>query len=138
MNVRAQRFEDLDVYQAAFALQQQVYSLSQTWPREESFALTDQIRRASRSIGANLAEAWAKRRYGAHFVSKLTDADGELNETRHWIRTARSCGYVGDDVANKLSREYDRIGRMLGKILSEPHLWVRDLRGKSQIPANDR
>jgi four helix bundle protein len=79
----AKSFRDLDVYKAAFKLQQLVFQASRKWPAEERYSLTDQIRRSSRSIGANLAEAWSKRRYPAHFLSKLTDADGEFQETLH-------------------------------------------------------
>jgi four helix bundle protein len=97
MKMRVARFEELEVHQVAFALQQLLFELSKRWPREEQYVLTGQIQRASRSIGANIAEAWAKRRYEAHFVSKLTDADGELDETRHWLFTARACSYVDED-----------------------------------------
>ncbi len=76
MKRRVTSYEHLDVYKLAFELQQQVYCASRTWPRDERYSLIDQIRRSSRSVGANIAEAWAKRRYKAHFVSKLTDADG--------------------------------------------------------------
>ena len=82
-------FRDLKVYQLALELQQAVFEVSKTFPIEERYALTDQIRRSSRSVGANIAEAWQKRRYVAHFISKLTDADGEQAETQHWLDTAR-------------------------------------------------
>ncbi len=85
MSMRVQSYKDLDTYKLAFELQQRVFTISKQWPKEEKFSLTDQARRSSRSIGANLAEAWAKRRYEAHFISKCTDADGELQETLHWI-----------------------------------------------------
>lgn len=83
MSERISSFKDLHVYKLAFEVQQEVFATSKRFPAEERYALTDQIRRASRSIGANLAEAWQKRRYVAHFVSKLTDADGEQAETRY-------------------------------------------------------
>ncbi len=86
--------EELEVYKAAFKLQQDIYEVSCGWPAHERYALIDQIRRSSRSIGGSIAEAWAKRRYEAHFISKLTDADGEQNETRHWLRTAHHCSYL--------------------------------------------
>ncbi len=86
---------ELDVYQSAFSLQQEIFAVSKAFPREETYSLTDQIRRSSRSIGANLSEAWAKRRYPAHFLSKLTDADGELQETLHWLSSAEACEYLG-------------------------------------------
>ena len=76
-------FRDLRVYQLAMELQQQIFELTRAFPKEETYSLTDQIRRSSRSVGANLAEAWHKRRYPAHFVSKLTDADAEQAETQH-------------------------------------------------------
>ena len=94
-------FRDLRVYQAAMELQQTVFESSKSWPREEKFSLIDQARRSSRAIGANLAESWAKRKYPLHFVSKLTDADGELQETSHWISTALACGYITDAVHAK-------------------------------------
>ena len=79
------------MYKAAFKIQQQIFDLTKAFPREEMYSLTDQIRRASRSVGANISESWAKRRYPAHFVSKLSDADGEIEETVHWIETAFAC-----------------------------------------------
>jgi four helix bundle protein len=111
-------YRDLDVYQTAFRLQQLVFELSKNWPREETYALTDQVRRSSRSIGANIAEGWAKRRYEAHFLSKLTDADGELQETRHWIDTAVACHYLTGAEAVSLSGEYDNVGRMIGSMIA--------------------
>jgi four helix bundle protein len=91
MSERISSFKDLRVYKLAFDVQQGIFETSKRFPAEERYALTDQIRRASRSIGANLAEAWQKRRYVAHFVSKLTDADGEQAETQHWLDTAAAC-----------------------------------------------
>ena len=84
----AKSFRDLLVYQKARQLAQEIFQVTSTFPREEMFSLTDQIRRSSRSIGAQIAEAWAKRRYERHFLSKLTDADGEQQETQHWLETA--------------------------------------------------
>jgi four helix bundle protein len=111
-------WRDLEVYQAAFALQQTIFELSKAWPRDERYSLTDQIRRASRSIGANIAEAWAKRRYPAHFLSKLTDSDGELQETLHWLTTAQACDYIGEDQAVELLELTARIGRQLGSMIN--------------------
>ena len=85
---------DLIVYQKAVELQQAVFETSKTFPREEMYALTDQCRRSSRLIGANIAEAWRKRRYEAHFVSKLTDADGENAATEHWLDAALKCEHI--------------------------------------------
>lgn len=108
---------ELQVYQEAFRLQQAIFRYSKEWPKEETYSLTDQTRRSSRSVGANLAEAWTKRRYPAHFLSKLTDADGELAETRHWLSTAAACGYLSDGSAVELSQCADRVGRLLGAMM---------------------
>jgi len=113
-------FTDLQVWQKAFELGRQVFKLSKDWPREEKYALTDQVRRSSRSVSANIAEAWGKRRYEAHFVSKLSDADTELLETENWLMFARDHGYLTPtdfDIVYALMRE---IGRMLGSIMNTP------------------
>ena len=111
-------FKELEVYQRAFAVQQDIFGLTKTWPRNEDYSLTDQVRRSSRSIGANLAEAWAKRRYPAHFLSKLTDADGELQETTHWLDTAKACRYLAAADAEPLSDRLAEIGRLLGSMIN--------------------
>lgn len=105
-----QTFRDLDVYQSAFGFQQMVFRASLQFPNDERFSLTDQIRRSSRSMGANLAEAWAKRRYPAHFLSKLTDADGELQESLHWLDSALACGYISSDRKGKVNMK-DQVER---------------------------
>src|SRR5258706_15098190 len=113
-------FEDLRVYQMSFDFQQEIFDVSKTFPKDEKYSLTDQIRRASRSIGANISEAWQKRRYPAHFVSKLTDADGEAAETRHWLKTASACDYLDGNVREKLIEKSKSIGGMLGKMIANP------------------
>jgi four helix bundle protein len=113
-------FRDLRVYQEMFALQQEIFTLSKRWPKEEQYALTDQVRRSSRSMGSNIAESWAKRRYPAHFVSKLTDADGETQETSHWLATAVACGYISTPEQSALQFQLDAIGGKLGKMMSKP------------------
>src|SRR5215216_3853258 len=95
-------YRDLLVYQKARRLAQEVFQLTASFPKEEMFSLTDQIRRSSHSIGAQIAEAWAKRRYEKHFVSKLTDANGEQQETQHWVDVASDCGYWNGVTGNKL------------------------------------
>ncbi len=112
-------FRDLQSYQCAFRLQQDLFRASRSWPREEAYSLTDQARRSSRSIGANLAEAWAKRRYPAHFLSKLTDADGELQETSHWLATAIDCGYLPAGSGAPFITGYEDLGRMLGAMMAK-------------------
>lgn len=122
--MKAERVEDLEVYKLAFAIQQRLFELSKKFPREEAFSLTDQMRRAARSVGANISEAWAKRRYPAHFRSKLTDADGEKDETMHWVRTAVSCHYLDDITAESIATEYAAIGRKLGSMIRDAESWV--------------
>lgn len=116
---KANSVRELDVYQAAFALQQEIFRVSKTFPKEETYSLTDQIRRASRSIGANLSEAWAKRRYPAHFLAKLTDSDGELQETIHWLATAEACGYLTEELAAELQSQAVAIGKQLGSMIQQ-------------------
>src|SRR6267378_2571023 len=112
-------FRDLRVYKLAFELQQELFTVSKLFPSEERYALTDQIRRASRSIGANIAEAWQKRRYVAHFVSKLTDADGEQAETQHWLDTATACNYFSEKEQDALLAKRSRIGQMLRAMMAK-------------------
>lgn len=119
MGTLAKSFKELDVYQASFRLQQDIFSLTKRWPPEEKYALTDQIRRSVRSIGANLAESWAKRRYPAHFLSKLTDADGELQETLHWLDTAYACQYMSESEYSDAVTRLQAIGRMLGSMIAD-------------------
>lgn len=115
----ANSFRDLIVYQKARELQREVFRLSASFPKDEIFALTSQIRRSSRSIGANIAEAWGKRRYEAHFVSKLTDADSEQLETQHWIGTAVECAYWTKDMTTPLIRKSEEVGRLLNGMMEK-------------------
>ena len=115
----ARSFRDLFVYQEARQLSQAIFEVSKRFPKEETYALTDQIRRSSRSIGAQIAESWAKRRYEKHFISKLTDADGEQQKTQHWIETAVDCTYLSQDEAAQLLDQCQRIGRLLGSMISK-------------------
>jgi four helix bundle protein len=112
--------KDLKVYQKAYRLAMLIYAISKGWPSEERYSLIDQIRRSSRSVCANLREAWAKRRYEAHFISKLTDADGENSETETWLDFALDCGYLSPDDHSRLREECRQIGAMLGKMLNNP------------------
>ena len=99
----ARSFKDLRVYQRAREVSRAVFRLSRTFPKEEMYSLTDQLRRAARSVGAQIAEAWGKRRYEKHFVSKLTDADAEQMETQHWVGEALDCGYVSAADAGQMN-----------------------------------
>jgi four helix bundle protein len=112
--------KDLLVYKKAYALAMEIYKLSKSWPPEEKYSLTDQIRRSSRSVCANLREAWAKRRYEAHFISKLTDSDGENSETDTWLDFALDCDCLGEVDHSRLSSECKQSGSMLGSMLKKP------------------
>lgn len=114
---RVASFHDLVVYQKVREFSREIFKVSRSFPKEEIFSLTDQIRRSSRSIGANIAEAWAKRRYEKHFLSKLTDADGEQMETQHWIETVFDCGYLGEPQATALLAKCKELGRLLGGMM---------------------
>ena len=121
-NIRSYR--ELRVYQAAFEAAMQIFELTKCFPAEEKFSMTDQMRRASRSVCSNIAEAWRKRRYQAHFVSKLSDAETEAEETRVWLQFAQRCGYFTDAKAQELDDNYDKILGQLVKMISEPQKWV--------------
>jgi four helix bundle protein len=116
--------EDLEVYQLGFETAMRLFELSRRFPGEERYALTDQVRRSSRSVCANLAEAWRKRRYPAAFVAKLSDAEAEAAETQTWIGFARACGYIDATTAAELMREYDKIIGMLVKMIRHPQPWL--------------
>lgn len=111
------KFSDLKVYRLSRALSLEVFRLTQTFPKEETFSLIDQFRRSSRSIGAQIAEAWAKRLYEKHFISKLTDSDGELQETLHWIEIAYDCKYISLDQKLALMIKCEEIGKMLNGMI---------------------
>jgi four helix bundle protein len=119
----ARCFRDLLVYQKAKEVAENIFELSKNFPREELYALTDQIRRASRSIGAQIAEAWGKRRYEKHFINKLTDADAEQLETQHWLGIAVSCGYLANAQEEKLKDQLREIGRMINGMMGKAHLF---------------
>lgn len=115
----AKSFRDLIVYQKARSLAKDIFEISKRFPGEEMYSLTDQVRRCSRSVGGQIAEAWAKRRYVKHFISKLTDADGEQNETQHWIETARDCRYLNENATTAFLRRCEEIGRLLGGMMEK-------------------
>ncbi len=115
----AKDFTELEVYRRAFSVASVVFALSKSFPREENYALTDQLRRASRSIGAQVAEAWGKRRYPRHFTAKLTDADSEQLETRHWIGIAVECGHLDRNTADPLLAQLTEIGLMLNSMMGK-------------------
>lgn len=120
-------FRELDVYRRAFDAALQIYELSKTFPAVERYSLTDQIRRASRSVGANIAEAWRKRPYPAHFASKLWDADGEAAETQVWLDFALAHDYIHKNLFATLDDLYDRICAQLRKMMDNSDSWCKHL-----------
>jgi four helix bundle protein len=121
---RVVRHTDLEVFRRAFAAAMEVFEHSRSFPAEERYSLTDQIRRSSRSICANLAEAWRKRRYEAAFVSKLSDSEGEAAETQVWLQFAVGCKYVDRRAAKRLYAEYDALIAMLIHMINHPRDWL--------------
>jgi len=115
---------ELEVYKRAFHAAIIIFDGSKSFPKEETYSLTDQIRRSSRSVCANLAEAWRKRRYKAAFIAKLSDAESEAAETQVWIEFAMKCGYLEPDQGASLIRAYDEILRMLVSMINKPQSWV--------------
>src|SRR5947207_12508031 len=111
---------DLKVYQLAYHLAMDIFHLSRAFPREELYSLTDQIRRSSRSVAANLAEGFRKRRYPNMLVSKLTDCDAEASETQVWLDFALDCGYLSQENHSRLTSSYEEVGRMLGNMIENP------------------
>ena len=118
-SVHAKSYQELNVYEKAFNLSKAVFEITKAFPKEESYSLTDQLRRSSRSIGAQIAEAWAKRRYEKHFISKLTDADAEQMESQHWMHVAYSCGYISEEVLQNWLTELNTIERMLHSMMKK-------------------
>ena len=116
--------EELGVYKLAFEAAMRIFELSKSFPREETYALTDQIRRSSRSVCSNIAEAWRKRRYEAAFVSKLNDAESEAAETQTWLQFAVECGYLAPEIGAELRQTYDYIIGKLVNMIINPTPWI--------------
>lgn len=113
-------YKDLKVFQVAYALAMDLFAATKTFPQEERYSLTDQIRRSSRSVAANIAEGYRKRQYPSMFVSKLADADAEATETQVWLDFARDCGYLTPDQHSNLASRCDEVGKMLGSMIRFP------------------
>ena len=120
---RVATHRDLDVYKKAFAASMKLFELSKDFPKGETYSLTDQMRRSLRSVCANLAEAWRKRRYPAAFVSKLTDCEAEAAETQVWLHPCVKCGYVSKEVATPIYEEYNEIIAMLVSMILNAEKW---------------
>jgi len=119
-----QGHEELEVYKLAFQAAMRIFEVSKRFSREETYSLTDQIRRSSRSVCSNIAEAWRKRRYEAAFVSKLNDAESEAAETQTWLRFAVECGYLTPELGAELRQTYDYIIGKLVSMIINPTPWV--------------
>jgi four helix bundle protein len=124
MGKKIVRHTDLDVYQKAFELAMELFEMSKCFPREERYSLTDQMRRSSRSVCSNLAEAWRKRRYEAAFISKLSDSECEAAETQSWIEFAVKCGYAIRDKAARIYQTYDGILGTIVGMINHPETWI--------------
>jgi four helix bundle protein len=117
--------EDLIVYQKSFTLAMEIFELSKSFPKEEKYSLTDQIRRSSRAVCANLAESYSKRKYEAHFISKLTDADMENSETQVWLNFACKCSYVSADGIQEFLTISNEVGRLIDYMIKNPNKFTR-------------
>jgi four helix bundle protein len=118
-------YKDLLVFQKAFSLAMDIFEVSKSFPKEEKYSLTDQIRRSSRSVCANFAEAYRRTKYPAHFVSKLTDCDAESTETEVWLKFSFDCKYLLEEEYLKLSARSAEVGRMLGYMINNPEKYLK-------------
>jgi four helix bundle protein len=113
-------YRDLKVYQLAYKLAMEIFNESKSFPKEERYSLTDQIRRSSRSVATNIAEGYRKRRYQNMFISKMADADSEMAETQVWLDFAYDCNYLSEERHDELMSGYEDIGKMLGSMITTP------------------
>lgn len=120
----AQNYRELLVYKKAEILAEDIYKESRSFPKEEVYSLTNQIRRSSRSVGGQIAEAWGIRMYRKHFISKLTDAEAELNETEHWIETACRCEYLSSKSRDTLINECADIRKLIGGMIQKADTFI--------------
>lgn len=118
-------YRDLKVYQLSYNLALEIHESTKGYPKEEKYSLTDQIRRSSRSVPANLAEAWKKRRYEKAFISKLVDCAGEAGETEVWLAFSKDFGYISSDVYDDFMTRYDEVNRMLYGMIDKPDKFCR-------------
>ena len=124
MRKRTYSYRDLRVFANAMNVSMNIYELTKTFPTEEKYSLTDQVRRSSRSVCANIAEAWRKRRYRAAFIAKLSDAESEACETQVWLEFARNCGYLDEEASEGLHQEYEIIMRQLMNMVQNVEKWL--------------
>lgn len=121
---KLRKHQDLVVYKKALEASMRIFDLSKSFPKEETYSLTDQIRRSSRSVSANIAEAWRKRLYVAAFIAKINDAEGEAAETETWIEYSVRCGYLDRKDATELYVEYEEVISMLVSMRNKPNDWI--------------
>ena len=122
--MKSKGFKDLNVYNLAFETAMEIFNVSKRFPVEEKYSLTDQIRRSSRSVCANIAEGYRKRIYPKHFTSKMTDADAEASETCVWLDFANDCDYINEETKIELLKKYEEIGRMLWSMINYPEKFL--------------
>lgn len=113
-------FRKLIVYQKALSLAMEIYEITKSFPKEEKYSITDQMRRSSRSVCANIGESYRKRKYPKHFVSKLSDSDAENTETQVWLDFALKCRYIDHDIYNELNLKCEEVGRLLNYLMNNP------------------
>ncbi len=114
------KFQDLFAYKKSFALAMKIFKISKSFPKEEKYSLTDQIRRSSRSVSANIAESYRKRKYPKHFYSKLTDSDAENSETQTWLEFSYECKYISEEIFIELIKESEEVGKLINYMLQNP------------------
>jgi four helix bundle protein len=118
-------FRDLNVYKLALEQAKRIFVVSRDFPKEETYSLTDQIRRSSRAVNAMIAEAWARRRYQAAFVNKLNEALGEAMETQAWLDHARECGYINTEMYQELDKSWQYVGGMLNRMIQKADIFCK-------------
>jgi four helix bundle protein len=118
-------FKDLETYKLAREISYEIFIVSNSFPREEKYSLTDQIRRSSRSVGAQIAESWGKRKYIRHFVSKLTDSDSEQFETQHWLEIAFECKYISEEQFIQLTSKCKSLGKMINHMMQKANQFCK-------------
>jgi len=120
----SQGFKDLKVYKLAYEAAMKIFEISKSFPKEETYSLTDQIRKSSRSVCANIDEGYRKRIYPKHFTSKISDADGECSETMVWLDFSKDCNYISLEIHKELIYSYEEIGKMLGGMALHPEKFL--------------
>jgi four helix bundle protein len=128
-------YKDLRVFQNAMSAAMKIFELTEKFPREEQYSLTDQLRRSSRSVCSNITRAWRKRRFKTPFIAKLNDSEGEACETQVWVEFARQCHYLDDDACSSLEAAYEQIMGQLAKMISQPDKWL--IKNQQKQPARE-